>query len=39
MGVNDDAGNLNARVASPFIASKLAPTCMCVDQAFGEPMP
>ncbi|VVP90688.1 hypothetical protein PS938_01554 [Pseudomonas fluorescens] len=35
MGVNDDAGNLNARVASPFIASKLAPT----GQAFGEPMP
>ncbi len=39
MVVNEDAGFLNARVALWFIASRLASTGMCVDQAFGAPMP
>ncbi|PTR22310.1 hypothetical protein C8K63_110117 [Pseudomonas sp. GV085] len=39
MDVNDDAGFLNARVAYSLIASRLAPTGLRTNQAFGEPMP
>ena len=39
MDVNDDAGILNVRGAVTFFASRLAPTCVCLYQAFGKPIP